>query len=125
LFDPDAQVEAVAASGLKSQQLIRARSKTAETAPLRVNPWAWGTTFRRCEGTTEQRIGRGSGQVKRDLLKRPNLQDSQSGVIQTSAGSFVATDDLGRKYTVHVYKMCISGEHDLRLGDGTQVIRLD
>jgi hypothetical protein len=39
-------------------------------------------------------------------------------------GSFVATDDLGRKYTVHIYRRPLAAEHDLRLGDGTQVNRL-
>jgi len=47
------------------------------------------------------------------------------GRRKTSTGSFVATDDLGRKFTVHIYKKLISGEHNLRLSDGTHVNRLD
>lgn len=46
------------------------------------------------------------------------------GRRKTSVGSFVATDDLGRKYTVHIYRTYISAGHDLRLSDGTQVNRL-
>ena len=43
---------------------------------------------------------------------------------RTSAGSFVATDDLGRKYTIHIYRNYVSAEPDLRLSDGTPVGRL-
>lgn len=46
------------------------------------------------------------------------------GRRKTSTGSLVATDDLGRKYTIHIYKKLISGEHNLRLSDGTHVERL-
>jgi len=42
---------------------------------------------------------------------------------KTSAGSFVATDDLGRKYTIHIYGKQ-AAEYELRLSDGTQVNRL-
>jgi hypothetical protein len=43
---------------------------------------------------------------------------------KTSAGSFVATDDLGRKFTVHIYACRTFADLELRLSDGTTVDRL-
>jgi hypothetical protein len=42
---------------------------------------------------------------------------------QTTAGSFVATDDLGRKFTIHIYGKQ-PADYEFRLSDGTRVERL-
>jgi len=42
---------------------------------------------------------------------------------KTTAGSFVATDDLARKFTIHIYGRQ-PAQYEFRLSDGTPVNRL-